>query len=368
MKILHIESGLNWGGQEFRNVNEVQWLNAHGHETCLVCDPRSQSFHRAPGLGVTPIALDMRRLFFPRNVFWLWRLCRREKIEIIQTHSSRDSWLCWPLYLLGYPVVRSRNITHRITRASRAFIFRHGCSRVIATADCIRHDLIEFARVAPERVEVVGEGVDPGKFNPRIDGRKFREEFGLTPDAPLAGMIAMLRGEKGAMDFVGAALAVLKELPAARFVVVGDGPQRAQLEQKIVEGLAQLKFAPGSPPPIILAGYRHDTPEILAALDVVVIPSHAEARGRVVVEAMATGRAVVATRVGGIPEVVHDDVNGLLVPVRDPAALAHAILRLLTDRPLRRRLGDAGLQKVELELSLDAVMRRTLEIYGSLRR
>lgn len=372
MNILHVESGRNWGGQEFRNFIEVQWLNAHGHKSWLICDPASESFRRAADRSIPIVPLRMGRRHYIASLERIWRFCRRERVDVIQTHSSRDSWLCFPLFWLGYPVVRSRNITHRVTRASRAFVFRFGCSRIIATADCIKKDLIDFSQVKPERIEVVGEGVDLKLFNPHTSGREFRMELDVPPNAPLIGMIAMLRSEKGALDFVEAAVDVVRAIPSARFVLVGDGPQRPLVECKIKEALralethSELMPAHAKSAPITLTGYRQDTPGILAALDVVVIPSRQEARCRVLAEAFAIGRPVIATSVGGIPETLRDGLNGILVPPKQPGLMSEAIIRLLIDHELRSRVAAAGLETARKHLGIDAMMEETLGVYRRL--
>jgi glycosyltransferase involved in cell wall biosynthesis len=358
MNILHVESSPNWGGQEFRTQIEIQWLRAHGHGAWIMCDPRGKPFAHAVESTLQPAPLVFRKRSFIPNIFRVWQFCRRHKVDLIKTHSSRDSWLSWPLFVLGHIVVRSCNIERHITKASRAFIYRHGCTGIIATAETIRNSLVDVTRVGAKKIAIVGEGIDLAKFNPSVSGKKFRAELSVDAAASLIGMVAMLRTEKGVLDFVDCAAKILASVPNARFVIAGEGPKRRLVEERI-----KKNFPAAAASPVFLAGYRTDTPEVLAALDVVVIPSHSEARCRVLAEAMATGKPVVATRVGGIPEVLRHDVSGLLVPAHEPAALAAAVEKLLADAPLRERLAAAGLATAQSELSLDAVMERTLEVY-----
>ena len=369
MRVLHVESGPNWGGQEVRNLTEIRWLREHGHEAWLACDPASQSFRRAPGFGVEPLPLRISKAGYLLSVWNLLRLARRLNVDVIQTHSPLDAWLALPLHHLGWPVVRSRNILNAVPANIRAFVYRHGCRRIIATAGCIKEGLVDRTKVPSEKIDVVGEGIDTTRFNQAGHSAAFRAELGLSPNTPLVGMISMLRGEKGALDFVKSALLCLKEMPAARFVIVGEGPQRAKIEAAIADGVSKLRSAapqhwPREATPIVLAGYRTDTPAILSSLDLVVIPSHIEARCRVLSEAMFMARAVVATRVGGMVEVLDHGETGLLVPSRDPAAMAAAICELLRDPDRRQRMGRKGLAKAEAEMSLDTVMAQTLAVYA----
>ena len=155
-----------------------------------------------------------------------------------------------------------------------------------------------------------------------------------------------------------------------RIIVVGAGRQRAAIEECIRESLknaaAQGWIAPGDRPPIILAGYRDDVPHVMAALDVVVIPSHMEARCRVIAEAFAMRRPVIATQVGGIPEIVKHGVNGVLVPAKSPIKLADTIAHLLSDNALRAQLAMAAWVTAKTDLSLDKVMAQTLDLYERL--
>jgi len=363
MRVLHVESGPNWGGQEVRNVTEVQWLQEHGHSAWLACDPRSESYRRAPERGVTPVSLPFSKPGYLGSAWSLLRLCRRLQVDMIQTHSPLDAWVALPAHLLGWPVVRSRNILNPVPPNIRAFIYRHGCRRIIATAGCIKTGLVNLTKVPEVKIDVVGEGVDTCQFDGQADGAGFRAGLGIPPRAPLVGMIAMLRGEKGAIDFAKAALRCLSEMPEARFVIVGEGPQRQRIEETISTGLAKLGVGPESGPPIVLAGYRTDTPQALAAMDLVVIPSHIEARCRVLAEAMFMGRPVVASRVGGMIEVVDEGSTGLLVSPRDAAAMAQAILQLLRDPDTRARMGQRAQDKARAEMTLDGVMAQTLAVY-----
>ena len=111
MNILHTECGLNWGGQEYRTLIEAQWLNRHGHRAWIACDPRSEFFRRGNERGAPVVAVSMRSNVDLFGLSSLWKFCRWKKVDVIHTHGPKDSWLCFPLHLAGYPVVRSRHTT-----------------------------------------------------------------------------------------------------------------------------------------------------------------------------------------------------------------------------------------------------------------
>jgi glycosyltransferase involved in cell wall biosynthesis len=175
------------------------------------------------------------------------------------------------------------------------------------------------------------------------------------------GLVANIRGSKGHRYFLEAAVLVLRERPDVRFVIVGDGVGFDDVRRRVQE------MALGSE--VRMLGFRRDVPEILAALDVLALPSiKSEATSQVVLQALAIGTPVVATTVGGSPEVVRDGHTGRLVPPADSPALARAILDLLADPDRTREMASAGAALVRDRWSMDAVMARTTAIYDDLLR
>jgi len=237
--------------------------------------------------------------------------------------------------------------------------YRLGCSRLIASAEFIKRDLVEVVGAPGSRVDVIGEGVDCTEFHPGIDGSSFRAEFDIRKEAPLFGVIAMIRGEKGHTCFIKAATQVIETIPEARFAIVGDGQAAVvnKLRKMVSEHFRNRSC------PIIFTGYRKDIPEVMAALDVLVVPSLHEAQTLVIPQAFATGRPVIASRVGGIPEIVEHERTGLLVSPRDDLGFASAMLRLAESPDLRRRLGSAALDFSRRELSFDGKMQLLLSSY-----
>lgn len=359
MNILHLESSGSWGGQEFRTCLEINWLNRHGHEAWLVCDPKSEVYPRAQELGTRVVPMPMRLRIAPLGSLRIWRFCRRHRIDLIKTYSSKDHWLCLPLHLAGMPVTRARCITDPLGNKSRGFIYKYGCAKIVADAKVIKKQLVEQNGIAPEKIEVIGSAVDLKKFSPNIDPMKFRQEMGFSADTPLIANIGMIRSDKGQMRLMKAARVVLEKHPEARFIFVGQGTGDRWRENK----LRQSIYDAGLENKIIMLGYRWDTPEILVAADMVVIASICtEASPIVLREAFATGRAVIATKVGDVPEIVEDGVNGLMVEPNDSNALANAILRLLEDPKLAERCAGNALKYAREHFDFDKMMHAKLEV------
>ena len=360
LKVLLCDSSPNWGGQQYRLVREALWMKERGHEVLVLCGARSELAARmrkhAPHVPVE----TLRSWGGPLGLLeFVWKTVRSAP-DIIHTHSGQDAFWASLLHFAGRTVVHSRHMTvPPEMKSRRKFPYRSGCSRTIASADFIKSDLAAVTGIPEDRVDVVGEGVDLDEFHPGVSGRGFREEFGIPGDAPVFGMVAMIRGDKGHKHFLKAAAEVLEKFPSARFVIAGNGPE-AQVEK--LTRRVQEKF-PRQPPPVILAGYREDVPEILAALDALVVPSLREAQTIVIPQAFATGKPVIASRVGGIPEIVMHGVNGWLVPPGDDRALADAMMRFAESPDLRLRIGRAGLDLARRELGFDRKMELMLSSY-----
>ncbi|MBE3589392.1 MAG: glycosyltransferase family 4 protein [Firmicutes bacterium] len=232
-----------------------------------------------------------------------------------------------------------------------------GPAAYIAVSLAVREELVRRLGVPPERVRVIYNGIDLSRFAGETGGPSraaARAALGLPDDVPVVAALARLAPEKG-IDLLLDAFAGLAAPMAPILAVAGAGPLRARLEERARRaGLAgRVRFL----------GHLEDPVQLLRAADVVAVPSRAEGLGLACIEAMAAGRAVVAAAAGGLPEVVRDEANGLLVPPGDAAALQRALSRLLTDEILRRRLGERARQDVALRFDLAGMVRRTEELY-----
>ncbi len=357
MNILYVESSRSWGGQEYRTCLEINWLNAHGHEAWLICNPDSQVHSKASELGTRLVTMPLRSRVDPLCSLRLWKFCRKNRIDLLKTYSSKDHWICLPLFLCGIPLSRARCITDPIGSQSRAFVFKYGCSQIVADASVIKRQLVEKHGIDPAKIEVIGSAVDLEKFNPPRDRTKFRREIGLGDETPLIGNVGMIRPDKGQLELVKSAPLVLEKRPDARFVIVGQGTGILKRGINVRNAIDRAGFADK----IIMAGYRWDTPDIYAACDMIVIASlRTEASPIVLREAFASGRPVIATKVGDIPEIVRHRENGLLIEPGNTQALASAILEFISDPELAAHCAANGLRYATENFSFDEMMEAKL--------
>jgi glycosyltransferase involved in cell wall biosynthesis len=225
----------------------------------------------------------------------------------------------------------------------------------IAVAEPHGRFLVEFEKFPQAKVRVIPNGVDTDRFAPAPHARRIREELRVGPNTPLVGILAALRPEKNHDLFLAAASRIRHAVPEAKFIVIGDGPERRHIEEKAT--LLGL-YDPLDPPPsaLRLLGNRDDVPAVLAALDVLTLTSHNEANPVSILEAMSCGLPVVATNVGSVSESVIEGQTGYLVPAGDRRLLADRVIELLNEPLLAQRLGEAGRERVVERSSLDVMV------------
>jgi glycosyltransferase involved in cell wall biosynthesis len=227
----------------------------------------------------------------------------------------------------------------------------------IAASAAIREMLIADG-VPSDRAVTVHEGIDVEHVlaAPPIN---VHEAFWLPHHAPVVGNVAALVPHKGQRYLIDAAHLVVQQIPDARFVILGEGELREHLERQVHEYRLEKH--------VLLPGFRTDVLGCIKGFDLFVMSSVTEGLGTSLLDAMACSRPIVATTAGGIPEIVEDEVNGLLVPPRDASALAAAIVRMLPDRALQARLGAAGFARVQARFTVERMVAETAKTYEKVR-
>lgn len=357
LTVLHTESSTGWGGQENRTLMECRGLRDLGQRALILCQPGAELGRRAEAEGFAVHRVRMRRSYDLAAIARIAGLIGREKIDIVNTHSSRDSLLCGVAARLAWRrprIVRTRHLALPITTRISYSLLPH---RVVTVSRYVRDYLVSRG-VPAQKVVAIPTGIDLAVFDPSAVAGGLREELAIAPGAPLIGTVAILRHKKGHAVLLDAAPRVLAEFPDAVFAFAGDGPQRENLERRVDElGMRNS---------VRFLGLRRDIPAVLKSLDLFVLPTFEEALGTSYVEAMAMEKPVIGTAVGGVGEVVRDGINGALVEARNPAALAEAMLRLLRDREGMAAMGRRGRKLAEEEFSAQAMSRAMLELYASL--
>jgi len=332
LRIVHTEASLGWGGQEIRVLTEARGVARLGHEVLLAAPAGSRILAEAGRHGVEALALPIGRKS-PRGFAALRKFLARRTIDVVNTHSSTDSWLAALACatLSGAPaIVRTRHISASTPRnAATRWLYTRAARRIVTTGERLRLQVIAETGTDPARVVSIPTGIDLARFRPG-DRAGARALVGLPGGRPIVGVVATLRSWKG-HAFLLRALAALRSREAM-LAIVGDGPQRGALESLVAElGLrGRVRFA----------GNQSDVAPWMQAFDVFCLPSYAnEGVPQALMQAMACELPVVTTPVGSIEEIVSDGATGVLVPPQDVARLAEALDAMLADATRRETLG-----------------------------
>ncbi len=299
-----------------------------------------------------------------RAVMQLCRIIREQNAHVLHSNGPQTN-VCAGLAgrLEGIPVVwHVRNLLygsmHDIDRVCAGL-----ATRIVCNSEAIRERFRGSS--AWDKSVTILNAVDLGAFNPQDSDGSFRRQLGMPPDSMVVGMVGRIGLGKGHVHFIDAAIRLLRSGMNVQFVIVGDA-QISEESARLEMLRRQVKHAQAEER-IRFLGFRQDMPQVMRGLDILVLASDAEPCGRVLFEAMASGKAIVATNSGGTPEIVRDGSEGLLVPPRDPDALAVAIRKVVEEPALRQRLGQAGAVRARQEFSVERYVARILDVYEAAR-
>jgi glycosyltransferase involved in cell wall biosynthesis len=355
-RIVHSESSNGWGGQEHRVLAELAGFQRRGSWVWLLAARDSQIIQRARQANITVVPVNFSRLRLPLNALQLARWLKRERVEILNTHSSQDGWLLGVAgRLAGVPlIIRTRHID--VDYPNR-WVSRHAfttfADHVLTTSDKITRHFQEMFHLPDSRISTLPTGIDLDAFLPA--GEKARLVAGVE-DKPLIGMISVLRSWKGHATFLEAAAQLKSAGFDGRFVIVGEGPFRPYVEQQIRElNLGGV---------VSLAGHREDVPAVLRALNVLVIASNKhEGVPQIGLQALACKTPVVGSDVGGIPEIIRPGETGRIFPAQNAGALADAIRSVLNEAELTETFCRQGRELVESKYSLSMMLDQLDALY-----
>lgn len=350
------------GGQERRVLAEGVGMRDRGHDVWIVTPADGDLASRAGAAGLEVIPMPFRRWWLPANVRSLASLVRRLQPDVVNSHSSADSWTAALARRMGPrpgALVRSRHISARVKPGPLHRFLYGQADYVVTTGESIRRDLAASGLFPLDRSISIPTGVDLDRFRPDPGRRaEMRRVLGITGEGPVLGVVAYLREDKGHAILLHAMPEMLRKRPDCSLVVVGDGPQRARLE--VLARRLQIEAA------VRFVGLREDVAVVLCAFDVFCLPSvRNEGVPQSILQASAAGLPVVSTAVGGIPEAVVHGVTGVVVSPGDSGALARVIGGLIADPELRRRLGEAGAEHISTSFSVQRMLDLTERAYAA---
>lgn len=363
---LHIDTARTWRGGQNQVLLTVNGLRAIGQRAALVAHPDGELRKRAQeGLELVPLA--------PRSEVDLtagWRLARvirRLGPDIIHAHDPHGVAMAGLALSLGAgarghagrrapALVASRRVDFHLKGNSFSRWKYRQVDLFVAASGAIRRMLIGDG-IDENRVVTVHEGIDVDRID-AVPPVNVHEAYWLPHHAPLVGNVAALVPHKGQRYLIEAAHLVVRQVPDARFVILGEGELHEHLQHLVREHHLEKH--------VLLPGFRTDVIGCIKGFDLFVMSSLTEGLGTSILDAMACRKAVVGTRAGGIPEVVDDGQTGLVVEPRDAPQLAAAIVRMLEDEPMRRAMADAGYARVRERFTVERMVSETAALYARL--
>ncbi len=352
LNVVHLNSNLPWRGGEQQVFYLTAWLQAQGHRSVVFCPPHSALYQRTQARGLPCVGLPMRHELDLVAAWQLGHYLRQQQVDILHMHTPHAHTIGLLASLLA---PRTRLVVARRSDfvPARYWLNRYKYTRprlhYVAVSNAVRQVLLASG-IDAQRVETVYSG---------IDLRRFADIEAAPPLFPagtrVLGTVGHLAGQKGQRYLLEAMALLVQDEPQIGMVLAGDGDLRATLEAQVAAlGLqAQVRFT----------GFRQDILPLMQGFDIFVFSSYLEGLGTAILDAMALGKPVVATHAGGIPEAVADGVTGLLVPPRDPQALAAALRHLLQHPAQARSFGMAGRQRVEQLFTAERMASETLRVY-----
>lgn len=360
-KVLHIYSSWTAGGAEKIMLSLAAALQRAGIENIIASPGDSYMFEQARKLGLAAWPLVIRGSFDPIGVFRLWRIVRRERVDIIHAHQGKMFWPSIIMKLLSGG--RIKVVFHRHAQLPHRWYSRGHyriADRVIAISKAVADGLRDREKVPEGKIRVVYNGTDFERFNPDVSPDAVRGRYNLGGRVVIGTVAAMNypRG-KGQEYLIEAAQIVKKRFPDVRYLIVGEGEIRASLEALARKLRVEDK--------VIFTGYCEDVENYIAAMDLFCFLSwDTEGFGQVMVEAQAMGKPVVGTNIGGIPETFRDGATGILIPARNSEYLAQVIVTLLDDIPLRSGMAAAAVPYVREHFSIGQMVEGVRAVYREL--
>jgi glycosyltransferase involved in cell wall biosynthesis len=358
---LHIDTARTWRGGQNQVLLTVNGLREIGHRTTLVAHPDGELRRRAAeGLDFIPLA---PRTEMDLSSAWkLSRIIKRLEPDIVHAHDPHGVAMASLALSFGASaqgrsapaLVAARRVDFHLKGNSFSRWKYRQVDCFIAASEAIRQMLVADG-VPAARTVTVHEGIDFEHVlaAPAVN---VHEAFWLPHHAPVVGNVAALVPHKGHRYLIDAAHQVVREVPDARFVILGEGELREHLEKQVRDHHLEKH--------VLLPGFRMDVLGCLKGFDLFVMSSVTEGLGTSLLDAMACARPIVATTAGGIPEVVQDGETGVLVPPRDARAMASAIVALLKDPERRRTMGEAGLNRLRGQFTVERMVAGTAQVYA----
>lgn len=357
LTIVHTESSCGWGGQEIRILTESEGMIQQGHHIHIICPEESNIYKDAIKRGIPVTALPIARKKIPA-VFVLRKWLKNNPVDIINTHSSTDSWLSALAvqFMQNAPkIVRTRHVSAPISlNSATRWLYTSATDYIVTTGEKLRQTLINTNHYPAERITSIPTGIDANRFIPTANINQVKQQLNLPTQPFMVGILATIRSWKGHLYLIEA-IAKLNN-PDIHLLIVGDGPSRPLIE----DALREHKLIDQS----TLAGNQENVVPWLQSMDLFVLPSYAnEGVPQGILQAMLCQLAVISTPIGSIIEAVKDQETGIIVAPKDVVQLSQAIKQLVESDELRMQYGKKGREHALQYFTADKMINRMEHIF-----
>jgi glycosyltransferase involved in cell wall biosynthesis len=374
IRILFVIDGLEYGGGERVFVQLAAGLRDR-FEVSVASMSGGRFEYELKQLGIKFYPVDMSRRLSLKPIRRIKAIIQNNKIELVHSQGARADFFARMAARMLKPKIKIVNTIAVTVESYDVGALRKGVyrffdrfseryvDRFIVVSEALRRTLINTHKIPPGKVIKIYNGIELNEYKPngkevRSQKSEVRREFGLTKDVPVIAAIGRMVWQKGFKYLIECVPEIVRTYPDAKILIIGDGPLRQRLE-----ALSKELRVRGN---VIFAGFRSDIKEILSAIDILAIPSLLEGFPMITLEGMAMAKPIVATNIDGITEQISDGINGILVPSKNPSALAKAVIRVLIDKELARTMGLVARKKVEQEFSVEKMVAETEKVYLSL--
>lgn len=360
MRILHTESSNGWGGQEMRILNEAMGMRTRGHEIILAIAKGGGLVLRARNAGFTVYEIDFKKRKGLAVILQLLRIISKHSIDLINTHSSIDAWLGGiAARAAGKKIIRTRHLSTPIRRGINSrLLYNTLADFVVTTSSRIISPIIRQARLSPDHCRLVATGVDPNKIQvSQEDIQAFRQKWQIAEEDCLIGTACIVRSWKGIEDFIRAAH-LLQDIKQLKWIIIGDG--YTDRYKKLISDLALNEI-------VHITGHLDSPYNAIAATDIFTLLSTAnEGISQACLQAAYLEKPLIATTIGGLPEICRNQETGILVPPHSPKDVAAGVLSLFDDPEKRLLFGSRARQVVENKFTLQHTLDQMEQVYQKL--
>ncbi len=369
MKILYSCLSKSWGGMEMFTITAIKQLLKRNVSVELLCIEESRIHIEASNSGIILHPIKISGYIHPFSTLKIASIIRRSNYDLVHTQASKDLWLLVPaLKLLGskIPLILTKQVGSYIVKKDKLHRWIYNrLTYALAISNVIKKNLLDTCPLTEEKIILLHNGIDTEKFNAnKVDVKKFRNEYKIKEDETLIGMLARFSPGKGHEEFLSAAKILNGKYNTLKFVIVGEASRG---ENGYADKIKKLSNDFGLSN-VIFTGYRADTPEVLGGMDIFVFPSHNEAFGIALAEAMAMGKPSVCSNADGVLDIAVEGETSFLFENKNADSLAQKIEMLIDSPKTMQDFGSEARKRAVEYFELGKLTERAIEIYNSLIR